>query len=265
MEINVAGCKTVAATGDAPFDARKPTLVFVHGAGMDRTVWALQARHPAFFAFNVLAIDLPGHGLSEGDALTSIEDMADWVVRVFDALDIPQATLIGHSMGALIALETAAQTPSRITRIALLGITFPMRVAPELLEAAEKNDRSAVDMIIGWAYASGSGLGGGPAPGLRMTGAGHNLLANARPGVLHADLCACDAYTQGLASAAKTTIPTLFLLGGSDRMARPKGALTMADVMPNSKLVTLDRCGHMMMSEAPKPTIAALREFLTAK
>ncbi len=262
MDLNVAGNRIVAATGDAPFDVKKPTMVFVHGAGMDRTVWALQTRHPAFAAFNVLAVDLPGHGLSEGEAMTCIEDMADWIIHVLDALDVPKATLIGHSMGALIALETVADAPARIERLALLGIAFPMRVAPALLEAAKNNDRSAVDMIIGWAYAPGSGLASGPAPGLRMTGAGHALLANAHPGVLHADLTACNAYENGLASAAKIYIPTLFLLGERDRMARPKGALALAEAMSNAQVVTLDRCGHMMMSEAPKEVVTALKGFI---
>jgi len=262
MDLDVAGHKIVAAMGDAPFDVKKPTMVFIHGAGMDRTVWALQTRHPAFAALNVAAVDLPGHGLSEGSALTRIEDMADWVICMLDALDVPKATLIGHSMGALIALETAARAPARIARLALLGITFPMRVAPALLEAAKNNDRSAVDMIIGWAYAPGSGLGGGPAPGLRMTGAGHSLLANARPGVLHADLAACNAYESGLASAAKVDVPTLYLLGGRDRMARPKGALALAEATPDAQVVTLAPCGHMMMSEAPKEVVTALKRFI---
>ncbi|MFV2093088.1 MAG: alpha/beta fold hydrolase [Hyphomicrobiales bacterium] len=262
MDVKVDGLKTVAASGDAPFDAHKPTLVFIHGAGMDRTVWAMQARHPAFLAWNVAAVDLPGHGLSDGDALTSIEDMAEWVVRLLDAMGVSKATLIGHSMGALVALEAAARAPTRIERIALLGVTYPMHVAPGLLEVAKINDISAVRMIIGWAYAPGSGLGTGPAPGLRMTGAGHNLLANARPGVLHADLAACNVYSKGLDSAEKINIPTLIILGGRDRRARPKGAAALAAAIPGADLITLDRCGHMMMSEAPKEVVATLGTFL---
>ncbi|VAW13139.1 hypothetical protein MNBD_ALPHA09-289 [hydrothermal vent metagenome] len=262
MDITVDGKKTIAATGDAPFDPRKPTLVFIHGAGMDRTVWAMQARHPAFSGHNVLAVDLPGHGLSAGQALTSIEDMAAWIVSLLDALKVSKATLAGHSMGALIALEAAARAPARIERLALLGVTFPMRVAPGLLEAAKSNDISAVRMIVGWAYAPGNAMGSGPAPGLRMTGAGQNLLASAAPGVLYADLAACNTYTAGLTRAAEVAVPALFLLGARDRMARPRGAMALADAMARAEVKTLDRSGHMMMSEAPREVVATLGAFL---
>lgn len=264
MDFIIDGHRAVAATGDVPFDDQKPALVFIHGAGMDRTVWALQARHPAFSNWNVFAVDLPGHGLSAGQPLSSIGGMACWILRLLDEVGAKRAALAGHSMGALVALEAAARARTRISSIALLGITFPMGVAPQLLEAAKANDHAAVEMIIGWAYAASNSMGGGPAPGLRMTGAGTRLLANARPGVLHADLAACNAYADGAQSAAAVTSPALFILGGKDKMARAKGAAGLAGAMSNAETVTISRSGHMLMSEASRDVIAALKAFLKA-
>ena len=262
MDLNVNGHHTVAATGTLPFDAGKPTLVFIHGAGMDRTVWALQSRHPAFSAWNVLAIDLPGHGLSHGAAKSDIEALADWLLLFLDKAGIEKAVAIGHSMGALVALEAASRAPERITGLVLLGVTHPMPVAPSLLEVAKANDIAAVRMIIGWAFTSGSDLKGGPAPGLRMTGASSTLLANAGPGVLYADLKACNAYTAGLERAKALRCPVLYVVGGQDRMARPKGAMALADVTPDATIVTIAQAGHMMMSETSAEVIAALKSFL---
>jgi len=79
MEITVDAKRVFAATGGKPFDAGLPCVVFLHGAGMDHTVWALQTRYFAWHGYGVLAVDLPGHGKSEGPALKTIGEMADWV------------------------------------------------------------------------------------------------------------------------------------------------------------------------------------------
>lgn len=260
MEFSVDGRRVIATTGDGGVVPGRQAAMFVHGAGLDRTVWALQARNPAFSQLNVLAVDLPGHGRSDGPALPSIEAMADWLVRVLDAADIASAHIVGHSMGALIALDLAGRVPARVARLALLGIGLPMRVAPALLEAALQAPAKAADMIVGWGFADR--LATGPAPGLSMTGFGRSLLVSAAPGVLHADLAACNAYTAGLDRAADITAPTLLLLGARDRMTHPKGAGALAEALASVEKQTLPGAGHMMMSEAPGEVTRALATFL---
>ncbi len=88
MEFSVDDKSVFAATGGRPFDPALPSIVFVHGAAMDHTVWALQTRYFAHHGRNVLAIDLPGHGRSAGPALADMGAMADWVIRVLDALGV---------------------------------------------------------------------------------------------------------------------------------------------------------------------------------
>src|SRR5712672_1287214 len=121
MELTVDGRKVHAATGGRAFDPAKPVVVFLHGAGCDHTVWQLPARWFAWHGHSVLAADLPGHGRSEGPPLASIADMGRWVGALLDAAGVKQAAVVGHSMGAAIALEAAAAMPERVTRVGLVG------------------------------------------------------------------------------------------------------------------------------------------------
>lgn len=258
MEIAVDGKAVFAATGGRSFDPALPSLAFVHGAAMDHTVWALQTRYFAHHGRNVLAVDLPGHGRSDGPALDSIGALADWLARLLDALGVERAALAGHSMGSLIALEAAARHPERVSALALLGTAAPMAVSDALLDAAKANDHGALDMVTLWGLSRGGQVGGNRAPGLWMTGAGLRLLERARPGVLHADLGACNAYKDGLAAARKVRSPTLLLLGARDVMTPPRAAKTLAEAIAGAKTVVLPDCGHMMMIEQPDQVLDAL-------
>src|SRR5689334_11441084 len=164
---------------------------------MDHIVWALPARGRA-----ALAIDLPGHGRSEGPALGSIAGMAGWLIRFLDAAGLKEAALIGHSMGSLIALEAAATAPSRVRKLAMLGVAARMPVHPDLLKAAIDDRPHAADLIVSWAHGPAGHFGGNPAPGLWRLGGAQRLLNQADEGVLASDLAACDAYDTA-ASAAK--------------------------------------------------------------
>jgi pimeloyl-ACP methyl ester carboxylesterase len=258
MEFSVDDKSVFAATGGRPFDPALPSIVFVHGAAMDHTVWALQTRYFAHHGRNVLAIDLPGHGRAEGPALADMGAMADWVIRVLDALGIETAQLVGHSMGSLVALEAAARHPERVTGLALLGTSVPMPVADALLAAAEADHHSAFDMVTLWGHSRDGQVGGNRAPGLWMTGGGLRLLERSAPGVMHAALTACNDYRDGLESAKKIACPTLLLLGDRDAMTPPKVAKSLAEAITGSKTVVLAGCGHMMTAEQPDQVLDAL-------
>src|ERR1700755_1740044 len=111
MQLSVNGIDTFVATGGRAFDRSLPAVVMLHGAGFDHSTWALHSRWFAHHGHSVLAPDLPGHGRSGGKTLSTIGDMADWTVALLDAAGATTARLIGHSMGSLIALETAARHP----------------------------------------------------------------------------------------------------------------------------------------------------------
>jgi len=262
MQLIVDDKPVFAATGGKDFDAADPTVVFVHGSGMDHTVWALQTRFFAWHGRSVLAVDLPGHGRSAGPALTTIGDLADWVGRLLDAAGAGEAAIVGHSLGALVALETAARQPDRVRAVALLGIGQRMGVHPDLLAAARANDHLSYDLIVSWGFASRAQIGGSRTPGLWMTGGGTRLLEQGAPGALAADLAACDGFEDALAAAGRVHCPCLFLLGDNDRMTPPKSARPLAEAIAGSRTVILPGAGHMMMIEQPDQTLDALRDAL---
>jgi pimeloyl-ACP methyl ester carboxylesterase len=263
MELSVGGERVFASTGGQPFDPGRPGAVFLHGAGMDHSVWSLPARYFAGHGRAVLALDLPGHGRSAGKPLASIEAMAGWVLAVVEAAGLERTALVGHSMGALVALAAAARAGDRVDGIALLGVAAAMPVHPDLLAAARANDPKAVDLIASWAHGSVGHVGGNKAPGLWTMGGGIRLLERAAPGVLAADLAACADYKGALDAAGAFEGCALLVLGADDRMTPPKAAKPLVERLTGAATVTIPDTGHMMMTERPNETIAALKRLLT--
>jgi len=262
MMVDVAGHPVYAYTGARAYDAALPTVVFVHGAANDHSVWALQSRYVAHHGRNVLAVDLPGHGRSGGAALPSVEAIADWLAALLDAVAVDAAALVGHSLGSLAVLEAAARHGSRVTRLALVGPAVPMPVSEDLLAAAADNDHVAYELINGWSFSAGKQLGGNQAPGLWMTGGGMRLMERAHEGVLHNDLAACHHYAGGLEAAAAVRCPALVVIGARDLMAPPKSAQALIAALRDARVVTIPDCGHALMTEQPDAVLDALAGFL---
>jgi len=264
MNFTVDGRQAFAYTAAHDIDVAKPTIVFVHGAGLDHSSWGLQSRYFGYHGRNVLAVDLPGHGRSAGSPLATIGEMADWVLRMLDAHKLQEVAVVGHSMGSLVALECAARRPERVERIALLGTAYPMKVGEAFLDAAKRNDHAAYDMETIWGHAPQVPLGGNPNPGMWMYGDMLARLERLAPGVLYNDLNACNSYAGGEAAAAKVKCPALFILGRRDQMTVPKAGQALAQLVPGAKVVQLAPSGHSLMSEAPDATLDALIEFFRA-
>ena len=259
MQLAVNGNDTFIATGGQAFDPTLPTVLFLHGAGMDHTAWALHDRWFAHHGHNVLAPDLPGHGRSPGALLPTIAEMADWTAALLDAAGAKSAKLIGHSMGSLIALETAARHPAKVSDLVLVATSAAMTVGPDLLKAAEANDHAAVDMVSIWGLGQAAGLGGSLAPGLWMHGGAQRLLERCEDGVLFNDLSACNAYQNAVAAAATIKVPATVVLGERDMMTPAKAGKALAAAIANSRTVLLRGAGHMMMAERPDELLAAMR------
>ena len=258
MDLVVGGKKAFAYTAAHMLDPRKATLVFVHGAGLDHSSFALQSRYFGYHGRNALALDLPGHGRSEGPAIPTIAGMADWVLNALESLDIGKCSIVGHSMGALVALECAGRQPARIGRMALIGVAYPMKVAEEFIDAARRNDHSAFDMETIWGHAAKVPLAGNPNPGMWMYG---DMLARLRrlaPGVLYNDLRACNDYASDFANVK---CPVLLVLGKRDVMTPPRGAQGLQQKLANCTVEMVDLSGHSLMAEAPDATLDALVGF----
>ncbi len=268
MLLNVQGHDAYCYTGGKPFDAALPTAVFIHGAQNDHSVWVLQTRYFAHHGFGVLAVDLPGHGRSRGAALTTVEAMAQWLLALLDAAGVRQANLIGHSMGSLIALEAAFQAGDRVTRLALVGTAYPMKVSDLLLNAAMNEEQSAIDMVNIWSHSSITPKPSRAGPGSNIMGASQRLMqqiSKRNPEkVFHTDFSACNAYANGETAAQSVTCPTLFLLGKRDMMTPPKTTATLTKAIAHAKVVQVDHCGHALMAEQPDAVLDALFTFAKA-
>tara|TARA_E500000331_G_scaffold179145_1_gene172548 strand:+ start:2836 stop:3627 length:792 start_codon:yes stop_codon:yes gene_type:complete len=261
MRIDINGNEVFYGTGSGtPSDAAN-TLIFVHGAGFDHTIWVMPARYFARHGWRVVALDLPGHGRSQGQALTSIAQMADWLAQVIDAVSPnQQASVVGHSMGSLVAMSLAARHANKVQKLALLGTSAPMPVADVLLNAALDNDQAAIDMTNTWSHSARGSLGSSQNPGVSNLHIGERLLQQAGAGVFHTDLAACNGFTaDGLAEVKQ---PTLVIIGDEDKMTPPRAGLAVADQLPNVQQRRLAGCGHSMLSEQPNQVLDELAAFL---
>lgn len=261
MQLTINGNGIFAATGGRPHAAGKPLAVFVHGAGLNHTVWALQSRWFAFHGWNVLALDLPGHGASTGAPLPSVRALSQWLLALLNSVNATDVTLIGHSMGSLIALETAADN-ARIKKLILVGAAAAMPVNAELLAAAKGNDHVAIDMVNLWGYGLRAGFGESRTAGVWMTGIGERILERAQPGVLYTDLAACNAYAEGLAAAVRVAAPTLLFCGEKDQMTPLKRGRVLAAALPCATLVVAEGAGHMLLAERPVELLTAMTRHL---
>src|SRR3954449_11857857 len=259
MQLSVNGVETFVATGGREFEVSPPTVVLLHGAGFDHSAWALHSRWFAHHGYGVLAPDLPGHGRSSGAPLRTIAEMADWTAALLEAAGVAKARLVGHSMGSLIALETAARHPSKVSSLVMIGTLATMNVGADLLYAAEANETPEIDMVSIWGLGFQAELGGSLAPGLWMHSGAQRVLEQCRPGVLFNDLSACNAYQNALAAAAGITVPATFILGERDMMTPARAGKALAAALPNSRTVVLRGAGHMMMVEQPDELLAALQ------
>lgn len=264
MILDLDSGKAYCYTGGKAPDPQRPTVVFIHGAQNDHSVWALQSRYFAHHGYNVLAVDLPGHGRSVGPALTSVEAMAAWVLAVLGAANVDRAMLVGHSMGSLIALEASWMAPGRVSRLAMLGTTYPMKVSDALLGAALNDEQSAIDMVNIWSHSSMAQKPSSPGPGFYVMGGSRRLMQRiAQQGpahLFHTDFSACNAYANGEVAAAAVACPALFIFGSKDMMTPARSTKVLTGAIKHGKVVQVD-AGHQLMAEQPDAVLDALYAF----
>ena len=266
MNYTVNGHSTYCYTGGKPFDAAKPSIIFIHGALNDHSVWILQSRYLAHHGFNVLALDLPGHCRSAGIPPATVEEAADFVLALMDAAGLKQATVMGHSYGSLIALEAAGRAPERISQLVLVGTAFPMKVSPALLQATQEEPLKALKLVndLSWSTLAPppSVLGAGTWVYGASLALGRRVIAsNTQTNVFYCDFKACDSYAHGEEAMQAVTCPVLFVLGQVDQMTPPQAAQALIDKARQATVVKLPG-GHHQMFETAEPMLAALKNFL---
>jgi pimeloyl-ACP methyl ester carboxylesterase len=265
MKLIVDGRQAYAYTGGKTFDPALPCVVFVHGALHDHSCWNLLARWCAHHGHAVLAVDLPGHGGSAGPPLADVEALADWLLALLDAAGVGAASLVGHSMGSLIALQATGRAPTRVTHLVMMGTAYPMQVSESLLATARDDPSRAIDMVTAWSYGSLAAKPSYPGPGMWLHGSNRALMHRMQDGctthnLFHHEFSICDRYRGGEAAAAHVACPVDFVLGETDQMTWPKAARALATTL-RARVHTV-KAGHNLMTEAPDATLSALREAL---
>jgi pimeloyl-ACP methyl ester carboxylesterase len=258
MYLEVRGDRTYTATGGKDFDANLPTVMFVHGSGLDHRSWALQTRWFAYNGYSVLAPDLPGHSLSEGKALETIEEMGAWLAEFVRATGAKQVHAIGHSQGFLDVLEMARQAPELLKSITGVGTAGAIPVNPALIDAAKNSAADAAEMLLMWGFGPDAQFGISAVPGMQPIAIGRQIMAS---NPLYEDLIACGAYTNGAEVAASINVPSQLILARKDKLTPVKAGVAFAKEL-GATVTIIERYGHMLPIEAPRQTLQKLRELI---
>ena len=245
-----------ASDAGQELDFKKETIIFLHGSGLSHIVWSLVEQFFSSKNYNVLSIDLPGHGNSEGPCLSTIEEIADWLEKVFVKLKLKKIILVGHSQGCLEMLEYSNKYKSRLKKLVFMGGSYKMPVNKDLIDLAKNGDSDAVKLMMKWCYEdSKKFIGGNPIK--RIIQSPRDISE-----ILGVDLVACNNYINGSNAVKTIDCPTMFVFGALDKMVNIEIGKKFANMVDNSTTHIIDGCGHMIMIEKAFEMREKVLEFL---
>ena len=237
-------------------DTNKDTIVFLHGSGLSHIIWSLAEQFFSLKNYNVLSIDLPGHGNSDGPCLDSIEKIADWMEKIFDKLKLKNLILVGHSQGCLEILEYSSRYKERLKKLVFVGGSNKMPVHPDLIELAQSGHSDAVKLMMKWGYeGSKKFIGGNPV---------EKIIQSPRDisEILAVDLNACNNYSNGSEAAKVIDLPSMLIFGELDKMVNLEVGKKFSNLIKNSTTHVIKGCGHMIMIEKAFEMREKILEFL---
>jgi len=244
------------STGGFDFDEKKPSILLMHGSGLTHIVWSLHEQFYASQGFNVLSVDIPGHGNSEGPALKSIEEISNWIKFLMEKINISKITIVGHSQGCLVGIDFASRYSDLISSLVLVSGSYKMPVNQDLIDLAEAGDEKAVLLMMKWGYeGSKAFIGGNPVK--KIINSSREIRE-----ILAVDLNACNKYKTGKESLEKINCPTLCIFGDLDKMVPLKVGNKMAELIKNSETKVISNCGHMIIFEKAFEMRKLVKEFL---
>ena len=239
------------------FDGKKPSIILIHGSGLSHIVWSLHEQFYASHGFNVLSVDLPGHGNSDGPALKSIQEISDWIKLIMQTIKISKIIIIGHSQGCLVGIDFASRYPNLLSSLVLVAGSYKLPVNQDLIDLAEAGDDKAILLMMKWGYeGSKAFIGGNPVKKII------NSTREIRE-ILAVDLNACNNYKSGKESLEKINCPTLCIFGDLDKMVPLEVGNKMATMIKNSEKKIINNCGHMIIFEKAFEMRKIVKEFLT--
>ena len=256
MKITLQNKSVYASDAGKGINNSKDTIVFLHGSGLSHIVWSLAEQFFSSKNFNVLSLDLPGHGNSDGPCLDSIEKITDWLENVFDKLKLKDLILVGHSQGCLEILEYSYKYKERLKKLVFIGGSNKMPVHPDLIELAQNGHSDAVKLMMKWGYeGSKKFIGGNPV---------EKIIQSPRDisEILAVDLKACNNYSNGSESAKDIDFPSMLILGELDKMINLEAGKKFSNLIKNSTTHVIKGCGHMIMIEKAFEMREKILEFL---
>tara|TARA_A100001011_G_scaffold4232_1_gene4833 strand:+ start:908 stop:1684 length:777 start_codon:yes stop_codon:yes gene_type:complete len=254
--IDIENKSVHASDAGQGIDNSKDTIVFLHGSGLSHIVWSLTEQFFSSKNFNVLAIDLPGHGNSEGPCLDSIEKITDWLEKVFEKLDLKNLIIMGHSQGCLEAIEYSYKYKKRLKKMVLMGGSHIMPVNKDLIDLAANGDSKSVKLMMKWGYeGSKKFIGGNPIE--RIIQSPRDISE-----ILAVDLIACNNYSNGSEAAQSISCPIMLVFGELDKMVNLEVGKKFANLVKNSITYIIPGCGHMIMIEKAFEMREKVLEFL---
>jgi len=231
----------------------RPSLVLIHGAGGSHLSWPADLRRLS--GWNVLALDLPGHGRSTGLGQQSIQHYAGLLVDFLAEVNIHQAILAGHSMGGAIAIQTALDQPTLVTGLGLVSTGAYLGVLPDLLQ--DFSDPLTLPQALG----KFQRLAFSPDTPPLLIEMAIKVLQEGRSTVLAGDWQACAAFDQR-AQVECITCPAWVAVGADDRLTPLSYARFLAARLANAQLTVIPHAGHMVILEKPGEVVAGMRQFL---
>lgn len=230
-------------------------VVLIHGAGGNHLYWPAEIRRLA--GYQVIAMDLPGHGKSAGRGHQSIPAYADQVMKWLQAMYLPRAIFVGHSMGGAIALQLGLNYPEYVLGLGIVATSARLRVSPQIMEETSHSTtyQNAIDHIIEWSFGSSS-------PD-RLKELAAQRMAETRQAVLYGDFLACQEFDL-IDRLADIQIPALVICGQEDKMTPLRHVQFLADHLPQARLEIVPDAGHMVMLEQPVQVAALLQDFLSS-
>jgi len=244
------------STGGTDFEKEKPSILLMHGSGLTHIVWSLHEQFYVSQGYNVLSVDLPGHGNSEGPSLKSIEEISDWIKSLMNVLNIQKLTIIGHSQGSLVGIDFAGRYPNLINSLVLVAGSYKMPVNQDLIDYAEAGDEKAVLLMMKWGYeGSKAFIGGNPVK--KIINSSREIRE-----VLAVDLNACNNYKDGKESLGKINCSTLCIFGDLDKMVPLEVGNKMSSMIKNAEKKIINNCGHMIIFEKAFEMRQIVKEFL---
>jgi pimeloyl-ACP methyl ester carboxylesterase len=249
---DIDGRRIACWVNNGSFLPDRRTLVFIHGSGGDHTNW-IQQYTPLKNGFNIAAIDLPGHGRSEGPGEQEVAAYVEWVKKTLDGLGIFNPVLIGHSLGAAICLSFVIRYDRLAAAVVPVGGGVKMPVNPMILEGLQQDPAAVIGLAAKFSVAKQNRE--------RFSDLLTESLSLVDPRIIHGDFSACSSLdiTEAVSGIR---IPALVICGAEDRMTPPSLSQVIRDRIPGARLVLIEGAGHFVMIENPEAFNEALTAFV---